>query len=95
MRPRTFLMPSLLIAASLSTVSGCARPERIQPLFPPAADLRVEPKPVPTAAALGSEALMDAYEVELEAHGDRGWQAVGRLCCYFKRQGMDVDCPAG
>jgi hypothetical protein len=50
---------------------------------------------VPTAAALESEALMDAYEVELEAHGDRGWQAIGRLCRYFKRQGDGGGLPDG
>lgn len=63
------------------------------PIFPPAADLQVEPKPRLDPSALDSEAALDAYDIALEVHGDRGWAAVARLCRFFKGQGMRIDCP--
>ena len=66
----------------------------MSPVFPPASALAVEPKPVPSAEALTSEAAMDREDIARELWGDRGWQAVARLCHYFESQGMKgLDCP--
>ena len=64
------LTPALLIAVSLSTVSGCASRERIRPLFPPASDLRVEPKPQLAPADLDSEAALDRHDIEIAIVSD-------------------------
>lgn len=94
MLSRTYRMPALLIAASLLTASGCAPKVETLPIFPPVADLAVEPKPLLDPAALESEAALDRYEIELELHGDRGWQQVGRLCRYFEERSMPgLSCP--
>lgn len=58
-------------------------------IYPPAADLVVEPKPQLDPAALDSEAALDAHDIALEVWGERGWAAVSRLCRYFKEVGMD------
>lgn len=94
MRSRHTLTRALLIAASLWLAPGCAGRERPTPIFPPAADLAVEVKPRLDPAAVDSEAALDAHDIALEAWGERGWAAVGRLCRYFERQGMPaLDCP--
>ncbi|MFN4288898.1 MAG: hypothetical protein ACK4E3_10440 [Brevundimonas sp.] len=74
-------------------MSGCASRATIQPLFPPADDLRVEPKPRLDPAALDSEAALDAHEIALEAWGERGWRTVARLCRWAAANGMEVRCP--
>ena len=41
-----------------------------------------------------SEAVMDREDIPRELRGERGWQAVARLCRYFESQGMaGLDCP--
>lgn len=80
MRFHRSLTLALLIAVSLSTVSGCASRERIQPLFPPASDLQVAPKPQLAPADLDSEAALDRHDIAIEAWGEDGWKAVGRIC---------------
>ena len=95
MRSRTSLMPALLIAASLSLASGCASRERIRPLFPSAADLRVQPKPVLAVEALSSEAALDQHDIAIEGWGEDGWKAVGRICRWSVANGnkLPFDCP--
>ena len=84
----------LLIAASLLLAPGCATQERIQPLFPPAADLVVQPKPVLAPEALTSEAALDRYDIEIEAWGEDGWKAVGRICRWAVANGAPgLTCP--
>lgn len=62
--------------------------------FPPAQDLAVEPKPVPPVEVLTSRVAGEKYDNALEAHGERGWAAVARLCRHFDRMGMPgLDCP--
>lgn len=93
MRSKTCLTLALLIAVSASLVSGCAGRETIRPIFPPAADLAVEPKPRLDPAALESEAALDDFDIALEVWGERGWLAIGRICRWAKANGMDVSCP--
>lgn len=95
MRFPRFLTPSLLIAASLSLASGCASREHVRVIYPPAADLVVEAKPVLDPAALDSEAALDAHDIALETWGERGWAAVARLCHWAVAAGakMPITCP--
>lgn len=94
MRFRTCLTPALLIAASLSLAPGCASRERPTPIYPDPADLRVEAKPLLTPEAVNSEADLDAHDIALEAWGDRGWLAVGRLCRWAAGLGAEgLECP--
>lgn len=91
MRSSRFLMLPLALAASLSLVSGCASRGLA---FPPSADLIVEPKPVLVPDAIYSEAALDAYDIAIEARGDRLAAQVGRLCRFFDAMGMKgLDCP--
>lgn len=85
-----YLTPCLLVAASLSLVSGCATKDLST--FPPSADLQREDKPRLDPEQIGSEAYLDRYEIDLEAWGDRSDAAVGRLCRFFKDKGMKIDC---
>lgn len=95
MRFNRCLTLALLTAASLSLASGCAGRERIQPLFPPAADLKVQPKPVLAPDAIESEAALDAHDIALEVWGEAGWAAVARICRWSVRNGagFDFECP--
>lgn len=87
------LMPALLIAASLSLPSGCASKERIRPLFPPAADRRVQPKPVLAIEGLSGEAVLDQHDIALETWGEAGWKAVAGICGWSVANGLNgVDC---
>lgn len=83
---------ALLTAAALWLAPGCATRERIRPLFPPAADLKVEAKPRLDPSALDSEAALDAHDIALEAWGEAGWAAVARICRWAKANGMAVAC---
>ncbi|KQS52590.1 hypothetical protein ASG17_15080 [Brevundimonas sp. Leaf363] len=95
MRCNRFLTLALLTAASLSLASGCATRERIRPLFPPAADLRPQPKPQLRPEDLESEAALDAYEIRLEAWGEAGWQAVSRVCRWAEANGAELPFECG
>lgn len=74
-------------------MSACGERVRIQPAFPPVADLVVEPKPVPPPEIVTSAQAAAEYDIAVEGWGERGWRAVGRLCRWAKEQGMSVDCP--
>lgn len=89
----TRLIPRLMLFASLSAASACGPQVRVQAAFPPSADLRVEPKPVPPADIVTSAQAAAEYDVALEGWGERGWRAVARVCRWAKEQGMQVDCP--
>ncbi len=92
MRSTRSLMLSLALAASVSLASGCAT--KGTPAFPPSADLAVEPKPVLVPEAIYSEAALDAYDIAIEARGDRLAAQLGRLCRFFDTMGMrGLDCP--
>ena len=85
---------ALLIVAALWLAPGCATRERTRPLFPPAADLKVEPKPRLDPSALDSEAALDAHDIALETWGEAGWAALTRICRWAKANGMAVACDA-
>jgi hypothetical protein len=55
--------------------------------FPPVEDVRVKPKPLPTAETFESEAAANRYESALEAWGEEGWARVGRICRDAVRKG--------
>jgi hypothetical protein len=94
MRSAPFPTTVLLIVSALWLAPGCASKERIQPIYPPAADLQVQPKPRLDPASLESEAALLNYDIEVEAWGEAGWQAVARLCRWAKANGMTITCPA-
>lgn len=85
----------LMLLASLSVAGACSPQVRVQPIYPPPADLQVEPKPVPPADIVTSAQAAAQYDIALEAHGDRGWLQVARLCRWFRENGMPgIVCPA-
>ncbi|WP_453977311.1 hypothetical protein [Brevundimonas sp. Marseille-Q4549] len=44
--------------------------------------------------AIYSEAALDAYDIAIEARGDRLAAQLGRLCRFFDTMGMrGLDCP--
>ena len=96
MRPLRCLTPALLIAAFAVAASSCASREHVTPIFPSSADLRVEPKPQLSPADLDSDAALTAHDDAVEAWGDRGWAAVGRICRWAVSSGADLPfrCPA-
>ena len=95
MRSPNSLTTCLLLAVSLSVVSACAGKEYVTPIFPPPADMRVQPKPELTPDALSSEAALDAHDINLEAWGEAGWLTVGRICRWAVANGADLTfrCP--
>jgi hypothetical protein len=78
---------SLLLLAMLSTASACAKPGETFATFPPAEDVRVELKPVPSLETLESEEAGNLYESLLESWGERGWLTVQRVCDDAVRKG--------
>ena len=91
MRSLRFLMLPLALAASLSLVSGCASKALV---YPPSADLAVEPKPLLSPEDVMSEAALDRHDIAIEARGDRLAAQVGRLCRFWQEMGMEgLDCP--
>lgn len=94
MRSKTFRMACLLLGVSLSPALGCAHKGPTSLAFPPAADLQVKPKPVLAPEAVGSEAALDRHEIALEAWGEEGWRAVGRICRWAVENGATgLMCP--
>lgn len=87
---RPFLMASLTIASFGVAVASCATPVLIQP---PVESLRVEPKPVPSEDVLTSRIAGEQHDNAVEAWGEKGWSFVAEQCRFWKRQGMDLDCP--
>ena len=80
--------------ALLLAVPGCGPQVEVKPLFPASADLKVEPKPVPTDAIVTDPKAADAYNADVESWGERGWKAVGRICRWAKANGAaGLDCP--
>jgi len=73
-----------------------ARPTagRVTPIYPPSADLAVEAKPIMPPEAVRSEAAGIAHDIAIEGWGERGWDAVGRLCRWAADNGMKgLSCP--
>lgn len=103
--PRSPIL-ALLLAGSLALVSSCASNGHQSGSFPPSADLAVEEKPKLDPAVLArcheagidpaecSDAALTAHEDRIESWGERGWDAVARLCRFHKATGMPgLTCP--
>jgi hypothetical protein len=95
MRPLRCLIPALLIGASAVLASSCASKERVTPIFPSHADLRVEAKPRLDPEAIESDAALTAHDDAVEAWGERGWAAIGRICRWAVENGaaLSFRCP--
>ena len=55
--------------------------------YPPSADLKVEAKPVLSVEALASDNALAEHDAAVEAWGERGWAAVGRICRWAEDTG--------
>lgn len=88
--PRSRLPRLLPLVLLLAPLTACAGREHIlvQRPDPPAADLTVEAKPVMPDAAITDDAAAAQYGSDVEAWGERGWAAVGRLCRWAAANGM-------
>lgn len=87
--------PSLIACLMLASCSvGVASCGTTGSSLPPAADLKVQPKPVPTEEILTSRIAGEQYDNAVEAWGEAGWAQIGRLCRFFDEMGMEgLDCP--
>lgn len=88
---------ALLALASLSLVSACATSGSPSLIFPPNADVKVQPKPQLSPDAVDSEAALIAHDIALETWGEEGWAAVGRICRWGVANGAPYPrgwCPA-
>ena len=91
MRPRRILTACLMIASLGAAVASCATQGGI---YPPAADLAVQPRPVPPDEVLTSRIAGEQYDNAVEAWGEAGWARVARLCRFFDEVGMKgLRCP--
>lgn len=94
MRSLRCLMLPLALASAVLLASGCATKAPVQRIYPPTVDLTVEAKPQVSTAALESEQAFIAHVIALEMWGERGWQAVGRICRWADQMGAkDLSCP--
>lgn len=84
------LAPPCLILSALLTAQGCASSGAL----PPRADLIAvtEPKPIPGDDIVTDPAASARYNSAVEGWGDRLHSAGVRLCRYFERQGMKLEC---
>ena len=91
MQPKRFLTASLMIASLGAGVASCATPGGS---FPPASDLRVQPKPVQPDDIATSRVAGELHDNAGEAWGETGWAHVARLCRFFDTLGMKrLECP--
>jgi hypothetical protein len=94
MRSPAFLTKPLMLSLCALAVSACAGQGGTYQNFPSAADLAVEAKPVPGPDIVTSAQAAGAYDISVEAWGERGWRTVGRLCRWAEGLGMQgLDCP--
>lgn len=91
MRPKRFLTACLMIASLGAGVASCATKGGS---FPPASDLRVQPKPVPPDEVVTSRIAGELHDNAVEAWGETGWAQVARLCRFFAAMEMKrLECP--
>lgn len=95
MRSSPRLIRSLALAVCAALVCSCASREPRLNAFPPSADLQVEAKPVLTVEALASDNALAEHDAAVEAWGERGWAAVGRMCRWAVTNGAQLPfkCP--
>ena len=82
-----------LAGGLLSIVSACGQPTPIA-LYPPAVDVEAaaEPKPLPPVEIATDEDAALAYDLSLEAWGERVSAAGLRVCLWLNENGADYDC---
>ena len=88
MRSNLRLMRSLALVACAALVSSCA--SKALSAYPPSADLKVEAKPVLSVEALASDNALAEHDAAVEAWGERGWAAVGRICRWAEDTGAQL-----
>lgn len=93
MRLRKLQLASLLMLPFVLGASACDKQDGIRVALPPAPDLVVEAKPIPTEAILTDSNEEAKYNSAIEAWGERGWDAVARLCRWAADHGSKVPCP--
>lgn len=95
MRSSPRLISSLALAACAALACSCASKEPRLTAYPPSADLKVEAKPALTVEALTSDNALAEHDAAVEAWGERGWAAVGRLCRWAEASGAELPfkCP--
>jgi hypothetical protein len=74
--------------------SGCGGTARIQPQFPPAADVEAsqEGKPRPTPAIVTDPEAREDYNKAVESWGDRVHDAAVRACRWMVDRGAPFTC---
>lgn len=88
---KPFLMACLMIVSCGAAVASCETPGAA---LPPAEDLRVLPKPIPSDDVLTSRIAGEQHDNAVEAWGEAGWAQVGRLCRFYQTMGVKrLDCP--
>lgn len=80
-------MGGLALPAMLLTVSACGTPAKTFHSFPPVEDVRTEVKPLPGPEVFESDEAAQTFNSAIEAWGERGWAAVGRICRDAVRKG--------
>lgn len=84
----------LVLAAALVLASSCASKGPPLIAYPPAADLKVEPKPLLAIEALGSDNALSDHDAAVEAWGERGWATVARICRWAEANAAPrLNCP--
>lgn len=80
-----------VLCVALIAIAGCSTTPST---YPPRVDLEAvsEAKPVPPITILTDPAASELHASRVEGWGDRIHSAGLRLCRYFERTGMDVDC---
>ena len=88
-------MRSLALAVCAVLASSCASREPRLSAYPPTADLLVEAKPDLTVETLASDNALAEHDATVEAWGERGWAAVGRICRWAVGSGAELPfrCP--
>lgn len=83
-----------MVAATLLTVSACAKPIPVV-LSPPAIDVEgaAEPKPLPPPEIATDEDAALQYDLALEAWGERVSAAGRRVCRWLVKNGAEYACP--
>lgn len=88
---------ALILCALSLAVSGCATKERLQPIFPPSADLQAatEAKPIAPPEIVTSAQAAAEHDIAVESWGERVQRAGGRICRWAVDNGAELpfDCP--
>ncbi len=89
MRLRTFLAPALLLASASTLATSCGQPEPIRLSSPAPSAFKQEPKPKldPNVVINDDEEGFRQHQRNKDEWGERGWQALNRVCLWLGDQG--------